>query len=370
MNKINFAILICSVEYRNIIHSVLQKNEVIFHEALAGNTNDRNFLQYVKTNTNIFSDYEAVIIDIGALADSAEEIIEAIESLRYYDDSIRIVVVNGRDDSYKIMHECFLNGIYNLIYVEEFVALKEKLEKCILNGMSYKDALVFRDEEDIGERKTTKKEPPKIIHQNIIYIGSQHRIGLTHSVILSAYTLRKAGYLVAVVDCTSTCDILKLKNMYDIYWRNEGCSFELENIDFYVKPSGKNSSLPGDEYNFVLYDMGAYGGVLPGEKEIITQADERIIVSGAKPWELSPLKQLLDELAPVDEGITYKYLFNFVAKDMQADIKKMMNNVGVADKNVFFLENTPDFFAESDVVRKLTGIEVESVKRKKWFGRK
>lgn len=91
-----------------------------------------------------------MIIDLGAVSDSDADIMTALETIRFVDDHIRLIILSGaRPSGYAILHQCFLNGIYNLIEsTSDYIDLKNDIRKCITDdGMSYKDASVYRSEQ-------------------------------------------------------------------------------------------------------------------------------------------------------------------------------------------------------------------------------
>lgn len=352
MDKVNYAIVLCSKTYQGLICSTLSKNDVMFTESVQ--TEDICLHEYVKQNAASLGNYDAFIIDFGSLMDTDEEIIDALEMLRFYDDKMRIIILEGtRMDSYRLLHQCFLNGIYNLIVAGSFIDVRSNLEKCILKGMTYKEALPFRSEE---ETKKTEKAQVRLQKRTVIFCGTQNRIGVTHCVIAAAYTLRSCGYIVAVMDCTGGRDYLSLMQCYDLQMNEEGY-FSLDDIDFYVKKD--QAFLSDNGYNFILYDKG-----IDCCSEIA--ADETIIVCGSKPWEIPFLSQAVSAMEELEKK-SNKYLFNMADVKMVPDLRKMMKEVGVEEKNIFFMESL-DLFQPSKIMRDV--LEIQEVKKKKVFFRR
>ena len=229
MSKINFAMVIVSKTFQDLITTTLHKNDVVFTLPLP---DDDKFLnEYVKKNASEFCNHDAVIIDIGALKDTDDEVMEAIESIRFLDDNIRVIILQGaREGCFKLLNQCFLNGIYNLILSGSYIEVREQFEKCICYGMSYKDAIIFRDE--TAFKKAYKGQTGEVVSkQKIIkFFGVVERAGVTHCAISAAYTLRKCGYIVALVDDTGSKDYDSLMQSYDLELIN-GKYFTLNEID-------------------------------------------------------------------------------------------------------------------------------------------
>ena len=146
-NQIGYVLVIASANYKQPIFSVLRQEDIAYQDPLSEN---ENFLEYIKKNNARISDYDAVIIDLGAVSDSDADIMTALETIRFVDDHIRLIILSGaRPSGYAILHQCFLNGIYNLIEsTSDYIDLKNDIRKCITDdGMSYKDASVYRSEQ-------------------------------------------------------------------------------------------------------------------------------------------------------------------------------------------------------------------------------
>ena len=348
VNQIGYVLVLSSAQYKTSIFSVLRKEDIAYEDPAE---ECKNFLDYVKKNSARITDYDAVIIDLGTIRDPDEDVIKAIEMIRFVDDSLRLIILSGsRPTGYAILHQCFLNGIYNLIEsTGDYVALKYDIQKCIADGMSYKDASVYRD-----ERKKQVKEVEVIKREKIKIRATQHRTGATHSAIMTAYTLRKAGYLVALIDMSGSQDYKSIMRSYDM--DDSQGFFTLFDIDIFLS----TDKLVEQDYQFIVYDCGVH------ENDI--QAEKNIIITGSKPWELIPLHLTMQEITDIEECV---FLFNFTDPDLESDIKAMMKEVGVAENKVFFLE-MQSYTSESSVMKKLLDVPdvTNKSKKKGWiFGR-
>lgn len=341
INQIGYVLVIASAQYKPSIFSVLRKENIAYQDPTE---ECKNFLGYVKKNSARISDYDAVIIDLGTFSDPDEDVIKAIEMIRFVDDRLRLIILSGtRPTGYAILHQCFLNGIYNLIEsTSDYVALKYDIQKCITDGMSYKDASVYRE-----EQKKQVKEVEVIKRQKIKIRATQHRTGATHSAIMTAYTLRKAGYLVALVDMSGSRDYQSIMRSYDM--DDSQGFFSLFDIDIFLS----TDKLVEQDYQYIVYDCGVHENDIRGDKNII--------VTGSKPWELIPLQLTMQEITDIEECV---FLFNFTDPDLEADIKAMMKEVGVAENKVFFLE-MQSYVSESSVLRKLLNVPDATNKSKK-----
>ena len=341
-NQIGYVLVIASANYKQPIFSVLRQEDIAYQDPLSEN---ENFLEYIKKNNARISDYDAVIIDLGAVSDSDADIMTALETIRFLDDHIRLIILSGaRPSGYAILHQCFLNGIYNLIEsTSDYIDLKNDIRKCITDdGMSYKDASVYR-----SEQKKQIKEVESVRRQKIKIRATQHRAGATHCAIMTAYTLRKSGYLVALADLSESRDYQSIMRSYD---RDDSQGFfTLFDIDIYLSMD----TLVEQDYQFIVYDCGVHVNDI--------DADKNIIITGSKPWELIPLQRTLQAIKDID---AYLFLFNYTDPELEEDVKNMMRDVGVNDDKVFFLE-MQSYLKESNVMRKIINVSDSEKKPKK-----
>lgn len=357
MSEVAFAMVIMSAGLQQLAVAVLRANNVVCINPFAQNE-DKYLLPYVKQNINDFSSLDAIIVDLGALKDSDEQILEAIEAIRFFDDSIRVIILAGsRTDCFKIMHQCFLNGIYNLIHSGNYVGVRAQLEQAILTGMSYRDALIFREEEEF-KRSNKATFVETVSGTKIIRLyGARGRIGVTHCTLTAAYTLCKNGYIVAVVDWSGSQDYFCLAQSYGLEPDEQGY-FATEGIDIYAMPVTEEY-LEKKAYNFILFDMGDnYAG---GEGK----ADEKILVCGSKPWEMGDLSICIRQNR--EDILNTKYLFNMTDIAALPDLRKMMRSAGIDEKQIYIMDYLPEIFSISGKIRELLGVERKK-RTKRLFG--
>lgn len=331
---------------------------------------DIYLLPYVKDNLHDLSSVDAIIIDLSVLKDTETEILEAIEAIRFFDDSIRIIVIgfDGKN-CFKVMQQCFFNGIYNLILPDNYVHAQEQLVKVITDGMTYKDALIFRSVEEFN-KKTMQNLNDKVLANGkvIHFFGTQGHIGVTHCVLSAAYTLQRMGYIVAVVDACGDVDgtgsaYEKVAQSYDVETRDNGeiVFYTFEGIDIYPQ-SVSEEELGKMAYNYVLVDQGIYLDCLDND-------DEKIIICGYKPWEMDYLGAVLRKCR---DKSNIKYVFNLFYIGMNTnDLVKMMKSAGISENAVFVLDYLNDIFTESLQLRHILDAPVleQTEKRRSLFSK-
>ncbi|WP_156456345.1 hypothetical protein [Abyssisolibacter fermentans] len=159
----------------------------------------------------------------------------------------------------------------------------------------------------------------KIVGTMVIgVVGTMHRIGTTHTAINIASFLKTFNVKVGLVELNKTTVFEDIKNSYiDVKDIDNG--FLLDGIYFYPnKEDMKLLNILEDDFNYIVLDLGVYNDC---QLEEFKRADERIIVSGVKDWELGSLEAILRTRDGIHKN---KYLFNFSDEETFAEIKENM----------------------------------------------
>lgn len=362
MDRMHIASYICSDAYNHIIISALKDNDVMALHPIS----DNNFflLKHVKSNINSFSDVDKLIIDLSALKDMDEEIIEALDTIRFMSDLELIILATNRMVGDPLLKQIFQMGIYNLVCSSDYQEILDGLNKCLTTGMSYKDAVQYKTE--ASERVIVKTEIRKAVNKVMIGIAcAQERVGGTYSAIHLAVALRKRGYIVACVECNEKHPVFQL--LADEYEEKLiGDHYTIEGVDFYVKGS-LDSAMAKTSYNFIVCDFGSYA-----ECDTVTfnKCHVRLVLSGSCAWDIDNLNNSVFKAYDADlEALRgFKYLFINADPTRRKDIKKSMEPL-----ESYFVEYEPDLFqpeAFPDIDVILSEYLLEQQTEKKGFWRK
>lgn len=323
---------ISSTKYQPMINKILTETD----QACAGKEvgEDIFLKKFVKENLSMFENIELFIVDFTALADTDEEILQAIQSLRIMDYKTRcIVLAPYHKEGDKLLKEFFYAGIYDLITTDEYLLMSEQLTYCITEGMKYKDALKFRDAAE-AEEVTETMAVQKIL---VGVAGASNRAGCTHMCITVANFLRNQKQMVALMEMNLSGAFESICNAYRGRVFEEGY-FSVSGIDYYPNSDSKKvMSVSGKLYNFIVLDFGNYEAA---DKILFNRCDVRIVCSGVKPWETDRLQNIFEEQ---EEDVLKKYHFCFLcttSHKLQKEISTEMDSL----KNVWFPEYTEDPF--------------------------
>lgn len=356
---------ICTPIYQNVINKTVQETGYIQqgHEI----STEIYILKYIKENLKRLEGVDYFILDVGSVQDMDKEIVEALETLRIMEASMKIILLaTNYKAGDELLLKCFHMSIYDMILTDDFNEIHEALKYCLLEGMQYKDALRYTKAADTG---TVKAAPRTEIRQlaNKVMIGmagSQVRIGITHNCIILANTLRKMGYMVALVECNNSGCFDSIQNEFGemIF---EDTFFSMNGVDFYPNANAdKLSIVLGKAYNFVISDFGRYTEC---DRITFNKCQECILIMGSKPWEVGCVTEVFELAGEASQK--YHYYFNFTQTELRKEVKEGMEGL----PSIHFLEHTENPFTTNcfpdveELLKKYLPIKTEP-KKKGLFG--
>lgn len=184
----------------------------------------------------------------------------------------------------------------------------------------------------------TEKVIERIIGTQIIAVaGIMNRVGTTHTAINIAQFLNGKGYCSALFEMHESQTFQSIRRAYKEVEDKE-LGFSLAGIDYYpYSQYTKMSDLMGRGYNYIILDMGIYEDC---DKEEFRRANQRIIVSGAKDWEIMRLEEMLKVSGDPD---TCAFYFTFADKDNFRIITS-----GMKENKCFLAPYNPQVFEVSE----------------------
>ena len=346
----------------NAIYEIQMENTLSIGEPIKSNS--INLLQEVKSTLCKNKDITTLLIDLSVIINDDEEILKAIKTLRFYNNDCRFIIVAiDREIGDNLLSELVNMGIYNIVIDEDDMI--SKITYYTLNEATYKEASVFqiRENEEAQHQKKKKgktkgeklskqadKGQAKVIlkplKQKVIIsiIGSQSRIGVTHTSISLAFSLMKKGYKVAVVELNNNEDFKHLSNCYEhnIY-TNETLRFtKIYQIDFYAKVDIDTfAKIQGRSYDYIIIDNGEINNCNMAEHN---RADVKLVCFGTKAWEQHYLGSIFNQ----DEEVIKNYRFITLCDEKIKDdiIEELKPN------KVYFAKYNPEPFSEDEALLK------------------
>lgn len=322
---------------QTIAGAIEETEQIVFSKIVE---NDIDFAKYIKTNISQFGQIDMIIVDLSACRNTDEEIIKAIEMVRSMYDSLRIIIFaaykKAGDD---VLLECCNMGIWNIITTDDFREIREELIQCITVGKTFSQALKYKDAKtDV----TIKHEKKKVYKKLIAVAGSETNIGVTHNSIVLANYLRKKGFMVALAEMNDSAAFEAIGKAYDEKQFVEGY-YTMGGVDYWSAVNAERLvQIMEHSYNLIVLDMGAYTGC---DRIIWEKADEKIIISGSKAWEMDQTNNVFEN-ASQEALKSYIFCFNFTQEQDYDAIRDGMRKL--KRDNVHFLKYSEDPFSNHD----------------------
>ena len=181
------------------------------------------------------------------------------------------------------------------------------------------------------------KNPVRLL-KTIGVAGAQSRIGATTQALQIVSYLQMMGNHVCYVEMNHHGHhfVKDLQNAYEDVAVSGSCT-RYAQMEFYEMAAIKE--LIKKDYNFIIRDFGAANDPAFNQPSFL-ESDIRIFVCGANPDELPKAYEVISN--PLYDDA--RYIFSFVAKDDQEELKEMMAD---SAGRTFFAEYTPDPFIYS-----------------------
>jgi hypothetical protein len=355
-----------TIYHQTILTTINESEEVIIGQQA---DNHVEFLKYIKKNIITLNDIDYLIVDLSAIDDLDEDILQAFKMFRtLYDETRCIIVAPYRKAGDMLLSQLFALGIWNIVATNDYLEMKKGLEVCLSEkGMSFKEGLIFKD---VKKTEDVSVNEIKAVSRVMIgIVGSQKRIGTTHSTVMLAGALRKKGYMVAVVEFNQSGAFQKIREDFGEKYHDH-FYFILNGIDYFPDVNRETfQKVLEKSYNFIVIDFGNYQEC---NMEEYHKCHVRMICAGSKAWELEHAASIMQHYD--DEILKHiHFYFNFTDKNYQKPIKKQMKNSSGEKLNVHFLEYESDPF-NTEVFPEIDQLLSEylkvPVKKKYWFGLK
>jgi serine/threonine-protein kinase len=185
--------------------------------------------------------------------------------------------------------------------------------------LRYSSVFILKNKLSGINRKNQTGNSPTTKPLSIAVAGTQHRIGVTHLAILITAYLNEHGKNAFYMEKNESGHILKVLNRYqNIKTINGICRlFHLKILlDYAAKDSLKEEDCP-----VTVMD---YATLHHKNLEEFLKADIKLVISGAKDWELEAAEEVL-KLLRNEKNI--KYLFNFLDGNQFRKVLKHMDRL-------------------------------------------
>ncbi|MCX7748249.1 MAG: hypothetical protein N2645_15385 [Clostridia bacterium] len=284
--------------------------------------------QFVIHDVRNLSQFSFFIIDLKALKDTENEIIEAIVAFETM-YSARIIMFSERlDGSSPLISKLIDIGVYNIITSTNFEDIKEEVLLCVSpDGKDKHSAIRIK----YSSQKVNKQPERKCMFLcrgiTIAVAGAAQKVGATTIAFNLANFLAALGADVAYIEANANGHLSTLPDYYKDMNVTE-THFEYKGVKYYSK--GK---FP-DENNFTIIDFGTVSQTKP---QLLKQCDLLILCGTTKPYELSSVKTAIKMI----DGMYFSLIMSHTPQKAKSEIKNMFSNGNVS---IYFSGYSPDLF--------------------------
>ena len=267
-----------------------------------------NFMlkQFVVYDMRNFAHFTDVVLDRPAFGDTDEEFAQAVEEFLTMYTARVTVICEGLSPSDSLFQALLDSGVGNIVCDTEIREIQKEIKECLsVQGMT---RYMPKERPDrAGGQEHYHFECKNII---IAVAGSQSRIGTTTTAVGLSAWLAHVGASVCYVEANPGSHLVDLARGYEMEqeaggWKFEGVLYR------YDEPRG--------DVNFLVYDIG---NGYTDRRELLEQAEIKLLVCGTKPYELKFTVRLQAVLAG-----THAYLFcPFVADGIKDDLAEALQN--------------------------------------------
>lgn len=326
----------------NAIYEIQLENNLPIGDPIKSNS--INLLQTVKSTLCKNKEISTILVDLSVVVDDDYDIEKAFKTVRHFNNDCRfIIVATERSVGDELLSRLVDMGIYNIITDED--ELLTKIPYFAVKDATYKEASVYQIEDDEDkEIDTSKKKKKKSKTEKlekkakengtkvilnplkgkviVSIIGTQSRVGVTHSTISLAFSLMKKGNRVAVVENNGNEHFRTLIDGYE----NEKLSndftryFKIYKIDFFPNVDSETlDRIKGLNYDYILIDNGKFKTCDLSEHN---RSDVKLVIFGSTAWEQKYLENILKE--PPEIITSYRFL-TLCDEKLREDISEALN---------------------------------------------
>lgn len=244
---------------------------------------------------------------------------------------------------------------------------KEKQQKKLMNDLKAVlqnlNAKAEADEPALEEHTEIEEAAPNNILEIeeidldepvlIAVAGADTRVGTTHHAIEMASCLCRKGKNPAVLEFNKSGGFMAIARFAGK--EQEGC-FLFRNISFYPECTLQllEKIAASKKHDYIILDLGRFSE----EKTLFSRSDVKLMVSGARPWELESLLPVFHALDKEVLKNAY-FIFNFVSQSEEMR-EKIIGGMGEL-KNIIFADYIADPFLKIDEMLEILLLEYVDV---------
>ena len=310
---------------------------------VVGKIRETNLKRFVIGGGSDFSHVSRFVVDLSALKDTTDEVLEAVASFKSMYPDTRVVVIADREPpASPLFARLFDIGVYDVVTDLEDGSLK----KCLTTGVSKEEAAACRvekpdltdnlkDEKPVSptQKETAATEPASALEKitanrdfkkhrpfvTVAVCGTEPHIGATHQSLLIAKFLCDVGFKACYLEANERHNILYLARTYPVNANERKHLLQYEGVDMFF--DFKLKEVIGAGYDFIVFDLGRVAEI---EAASFLTKDIKIVVGGSKAWEMQPYSAVFEV---VDGCRDVHFIMNHAPPGEIHNIRELMSGL-------------------------------------------
>ncbi|MDF2541944.1 MAG: hypothetical protein K0S47_1662 [Herbinix sp.] len=232
----------------------------------------------------------------------------------------------------------YQRGTFGRNHIDFTKGYSKKFKQCINQCLKYNPSQRYASVSALSKHLSviSRKKGVNLHEQSTLITyaiaGAQHRIGVTHFAFRLCSFYRDQKVRCLYHEKNNSHHIWAIQNRYQEVKRD--CNaYRIEGIT--MQPKGLKQ--PAEKYQVIVQD---YGCLTSENMDEFITADVKIVILGAKDWELAYSEQLLDKITGYKE---IYYLFNFMSGKQFLQAMKHMDQ-----KKCYRIPYEPDPYGKPD----------------------
>lgn len=274
------------------------------------------------------SHYSYVAIDLKAIKDTEDEIIEAVKAFKTIYDSRLILFAEGIDQENELLSKLVEERIYNIITATSIEKIKEEILKSVsLEGMTYEDCLIFMGKSDFQSDINRSQYLFKHKDIKIAVAGVSSKSGTTTTAFNLSNFLHSIGAKVSYTEANNNSHLNEIAAFYEFEQSSENF-YKYRNLEYYPDKQFPNG------YNFNVFDLGILS---PSTIPILKKCEVRIICAASKPYEITNINKVVESVSDTNLNT----ILSFTPEVGRIKLKNLLEK---PDNKIYFAEYSPDLF--------------------------
>ncbi|WP_072743427.1 hypothetical protein [Sporanaerobacter acetigenes] len=284
----------------------------------------KNFIIYDMKNLDLYS---YVAIDLAALNDAPEDIIEAIIAFKtMYNTRLILFAENG--DNGLLNRLITETECYNIVTSDTIDGIQEEIRICMSpQGMS-RDYILKTINKDVQVENFSKYSFSQE-NVKIMVAGAMNRVGTTTTAINMANFLAKIGAKVSYTEANDRNHLLQIHSYFFPNIPIVDNYFSYKGVDYFL-----DSSVPIDMgYNFAIVDIGI---LKEKNLKVFGIGDVKVLCGGTKPYEIT---ELVNSLKLVDD-IKIDVIVQLIEKGEMQNVRRILSG----NRGLYFNKSSLNLF--------------------------